>query len=49
MILDSHAHLLQRDLLPRSAYAIEMTKGLYDVSFFVLAHGTSPDPVFFER
>jgi hypothetical protein len=47
LILDSHAHLLQRDLLPRSATRIELAKSLYDAAFVVLAHDTAPDPVFF--
>lgn len=46
LILDSHARLLQRDLLPRSASPIETAKGLYDAPFVVLAHDTAPDPVF---
>jgi hypothetical protein len=47
LILDSHAHLLQRDLLPRSATPIEMAECLYDAPSIALAHDTAPDPIFF--
>lgn len=47
LILDSHAHLLQRDLLPKSVNFARLPQNLYHAPFAVLAHESAPDPVFF--
>jgi len=47
LIVSSHLHLLQRELLPTTPYAVELARALYHAPFVVLAHDTAPDPVFF--
>ncbi len=47
LIVSSHLHLLQRELLPATLDAVELARALYHAPFVVLAHDSAPDPVFF--
>jgi len=45
LLLDSFAHLLGRDLIPRNGPPAEQARLLFKSPFVVVSHGTEADPV----
>jgi len=45
LLLDSFAHLLGRDLIPRNGPPVEQARRLFEAPFVVVSHSTEADPV----
>jgi hypothetical protein len=44
-LLDSYAHWLRAELLPRSGDKVEDARRLFHADIVVVSHGTQPDPI----
>lgn len=44
-LLDSYAHWLEKDLIPRQGTEVEQAKYLFSCPFVVVSHGLQDDPI----